>query len=120
MKKKFFDFFKETHIYKLKDLMDFFGSYATEKFFRTIKRIEYIPKEVTVNVPQIVVPTVARVYHTELYIYDKTAVTYRELVKKEKRNFKGTAHYQEILIREVFREDKPNEIEGYEILLEKY
>jgi len=117
--KKLFNSSEKT-IHTLEDLMNLFGSRAVAKFFRKIKRVEYIPTEVTVSTPQIVVPTVARIYHTELYIYKEKVVTYKELVRKEKKNFKGAAHYQEVLIKEVFREDRPNEIEGYEILLEEY
>jgi len=63
-----------------------------------------LPTELVVKRPEFVVPKMARVYSTGLYMVDDVLVSYKELLDLRGRDFKGTSYEIEVNLWEVFED----------------
>jgi hypothetical protein len=63
-----------------------------------------LPTELVVTQPGFIVPRLARVYFTDLYLYEDSVVTYRELQQQKGAAFHGTAYEVGVFLWEVFED----------------
>jgi len=61
-----------------------------------------VPTEFVVKSVQICTPSFARVFRTGFYLLRNEIVDYKTLYEKENERFKGTSHYDEVFLVEVW------------------
>jgi hypothetical protein len=75
------------------------------KFFANYNWQICVPTEMVIREPGVVAPKMARIYRTNLYLFDGDVVDYEGLVAAvtaKGMKFAGTSKYQELLMSEVY------------------
>jgi hypothetical protein len=65
-----------------------------------------IETEFTIKTPQFCVPLMARLYYLDMWLIPghKDTFNYQELSDFERDNFKGTGHYEGVVLKEVWED----------------
>ena len=74
------------------------------KHLTYISQMINIPTEFVIHQAQIVTPDQARVYNTHLYWYEDEIFDY-DGIRKAANGFKGTSHYDEVMLAEVWMDN---------------
>ena len=111
-------------IYTLEEIITILGMKTIWRAFAYAIKVEYLATEVITDRPEMVIPDVARIFRTELFVSPTTGnyVDYEKLVEDcgGYDNFKGTGYHKSILIKEYWEDCGDdghilNELTGYKI-----
>jgi len=90
----------EIIIDKVIKVKDFLSNPECTKYLEYIRSQSFVPTEVVVDKPQLVVPMARREYKTNLYILKDKVVDYGTMYATP--GFKGTMHHPEVVLQEVW------------------
>ena len=111
--------------YTLEEIINLLGVKTIWRAFACITKTEFLPTEVIINTPEMVIPDVARVFRTDLYVSPTTGnyVDYEQLVEDcgGYESFRGTGYHKTVLIKECWYDvgddgHISNELTGYDIV----